>query len=155
MKSFIQKIIFLLLFIFIINTVYGQQKQFINLDALPPISKSYTQAIKITGGNTIYIAGQVSVNEKKEIIGKGDFDAQVKRTLENLRTVLSAANATPADLVKINIYIVDLNPDKLMILRNYLKDFVSQTPPISTLIGVQALFNKDAMIEIDAIASTK
>lgn len=134
---------------------YAQQKQFINPDSLPPLSKNYTQAIKVSGGNTIYIAGQASVNDKKEIIGKGDFKTQVVTTLTNLRTVLSASKATPADLVKINIYIVDLSPDKLLILRNELKSFVSDNPPVSTLIGVQALFNKDAMIEIDVIAVTK
>jgi len=113
------------------------------------------RAIKATGGNTIYIAGQTSVNDKKEVVGKGDFDAQVKKTLDNFRIVLATANATTADLVKINIYVVDLNTDKLAVLRKYLKDFVTDRPPVSTLIGVQALFNKDVMIEIDGIANTK
>lgn len=135
-------------------TTFAQQKQYINPDAMPPLSKGYTQAIKATGGNTVYIAGQTSVNDKKEVIGKGDFDAQVRKTLENFRTVLAAANATTADLIKINIYIVDLNADKLAILRKYLKDFVTDKPPVSTLIGVQALFNKDVMIEVDGIANT-
>ena len=134
---------------------YAQQKQYINPDSLPPLSKGYTQAIKVTGGNTIYIAGQTSVNDKKEVVGKGDFDAQVKKTLDNFRIVLATANATTADLVKINIYVVDLNTDKLAVLRKYLKDFVTDRPPVSTLIGVQALFNKDVMIEIDGIANTK
>lgn len=133
---------------------HAQQKQYINPEALPALSKNYSQAVKVTGGNNIYIAGQTAVNERKEIIGKGDFDAQVKQTFANLKTVLAAAKATPADLVKINIYIVDLNPDKLSILRNYLKDFVSDKPPVSTLIGVQALFSKDVLIEIDGIANT-
>ncbi|MDO3644575.1 RidA family protein [Mucilaginibacter sp. L3T2-6] len=134
---------------------YAQQKQFINPGALPPLSNGYSQAIKVTGGHTIYIAGQTAVNDKKEIVGKGDFDAQVKRTLDNFRTVLAAADATTADLVKISIYVVDLNPDKLAVLRKYLKDFVTDKPPVSTLIGVKALFNKDVMIEIDGIANTK
>jgi enamine deaminase RidA (YjgF/YER057c/UK114 family) len=150
-----KKIIILMLLLVTIEFGYAQQKQYINPDTLPPLSKGYTQAIKVTGGNTIYIAGQTAVNEKKEIVGKADFDAQVKRTLDNFRTVLAAANATTADLVKINIYVVDLDPDKLTILRKYLKDFVTDKPPVSTLIGVQALFNKDVMIEIDGIANTQ
>ena len=155
MKNTTLKIALILCFIFAGQMAIAQQKQIINPDSLPPLSKSYSQAVKTTGGNTIYIAGQASINAKKEIIGKGDFDAQVKRTLENLRTVLSAANANPTDLVKINIYVVDLNPDKLLVLRSHLKDFVSENPPVSTLIGVQALFNKDALVEIDGIANTK
>jgi len=134
--------------------IHAQSREYINPETLPPLSNGYTQAIKITGGHTIYIAGQTAVNDKKEIVGKGDFDAQVKRALDNFKTVLVATNATPADLVKINIYIVDLNADKLAVLRKYLKDFVGDKPPVSTLIGVQVLFNKDVMIEIDGIANT-
>ena len=154
MKNLIRKIFILMPLIVFGKLSHAQEKQFINPDSLPPLSKNYTQAIKVSGGNTIYIAGQTSVNEKKEIIGKGDFNAQVIKTLANLRTVLTAAKANPADLVKINIYVVDLNADKLLILRDQLKSFVGDKPPVSTLIGVQALFNKDVMIEIDATAVT-
>ncbi|WP_144913206.1 RidA family protein [Mucilaginibacter frigoritolerans] len=152
MKIFIRKSLILMSIIFLGKLCDAQEKQFINPDSLPPLSKNYTQAVKVKGGSTIFIAGQASVNAKKELIGKGDFEAQVTRTLENLRTVLSASKATPADLVKINIYVVDLNSDKLMILRDHLKDFVGPNPPVSTLLGVQALFNKDALIEIEGIA---
>jgi len=155
MKFFIRRTLALMSIILLGKLCNAQEKLFINPDSLPPISKSYTQAVKVTGGSTIYIAGQASVNSKKELIGKGDFDAQVTHTLENLRTVLSAAKATPADLVKINIYVVDLNVDKLTILRSHLKDFIGPNPPVSTLLGVQALFNKDAMIEIEGIAVVK
>jgi enamine deaminase RidA (YjgF/YER057c/UK114 family) len=155
MKNSIRKILILIPVVILGKLSHAQEKQFINPDSLPPLSKNYTQAIKVSGGNMIYIAGQASVNEKKEIIGRGDFKAQVTKTLANLRTVLFASKATPADLVKINIYIVDLSAEKLLILRDQLKDFVSDRPPVSTLIGVQALFNKDALIEIEAIATTK
>jgi len=155
MKSLIRKALLLTLTALLGKATLAQQKQFINPDSLPPLSKNYTQAVKVSGGNTIYIAGQASVNGKKEIIGKGDFKTQVATTLANLRTVLNASKATPADLVKINIYIVDLSTDKLLVLRDELKNFVSNNPPVSTLIGVQALFSKDALIEIDAIAVTK
>ncbi|WP_295793128.1 RidA family protein [Mucilaginibacter sp.] len=155
MKSLIRKALLLTLTVLLGKATLAQQKQFINPDSLPPLSKNYSQAVKVSGGNTIYIAGQASVNGKKEIIGRGDFKTQVITTLANLRTVLSASKATPADLVKINIYVVDLSADKLLILRDELKNFVTDNPPVSTLIGVQALFNKDAMIEIDGIAVTK
>ena len=155
MKNVIRMILVMVPVVLLGKLSDAQEKQFINPDLLPPLSKNYTQAIKVSGGSTIYIAGQTAVNEKKEIIGKGDFNAQVIKTLANLRTVLAAAKATPADLVKINIYVVDLNADKLLILRDQLKGFVGNKPPVSTLIGVQALFNKDVLIEIDATAVTK
>ena len=150
-----KNLLFIPLILLVSVCAYAQQKQFINPDSLPPLSKNYTQAIKVTGGNTIYIAGQASVNGKKEVIGKGDFKTQAVTALANLRTVLAASKASPADLVKITIYVVDLSPDKLLVLRDELKNFVGESPPVSTLVGVQALFNKDAMIEIDGVAVTK
>jgi 2-iminobutanoate/2-iminopropanoate deaminase len=155
MKNSVRRILILILLLLFGKLSRAQEKQFINPDSLPLVSKNYTQAVKVNGGSTIYIAGQRSVNGKKEIIGKGDFNAQVTKTLANLQTVLAAAKANPADLVKINIYVVDLNADKVLILRDQLKSFVGDNPPVSTLVGVQALFNKDVMTEIDAIAVTK
>jgi 2-iminobutanoate/2-iminopropanoate deaminase len=155
MKNSVRRILILILLVLFGKLSRAQEKQFINPDSLPLVSKNYTQAVKVNGGSTIYIAGQRSVNGKKEIIGKGDFNAQVTKTLANLQTVLAAAKANPADLVKINIYVVDLNADKVLILRDQLKSFVGDNPPVSTLVGVQALFNKDVMTEIDAIAVTK
>jgi enamine deaminase RidA (YjgF/YER057c/UK114 family) len=65
MKSLIRRITFLILIILLEKRGYAQEKQFINPDSLPPLSKNYTQAIKVNSGTIIYIAGQVSVNEKK------------------------------------------------------------------------------------------
>lgn len=114
---------------------------------------SYTHVVVAQPGRTVYIAGQVSLNEKGELVGKGDLRAQTTQVFDNLSTALKAAGASWNDVVKINTYIVNYNAEMLPALRevrgNY---FTGPKPPASTLVGVQALARPDFMIEIEAVA---
>ncbi len=115
--------------------------------------RSFTQVVTATGAKTIYISGQVAWDADGRIVGLGDFAAQARRAYENLALALDAAGATPADVAKTNIYIVDYDPAMAPALndaRNAV--FGDAPPPASTLIGVQALAAPQFMIEIEAIA---
>jgi enamine deaminase RidA (YjgF/YER057c/UK114 family) len=148
MKNFLWLVLACLAF----QSCSNVQKQFIN--PFPTKPNGYTHVVVAKAAKTIYIPGQVPVNEKGEIIGKGDFAVQTRQVFENLKTALAAANATFSDVIKITIYIKDYNPDlHLLVLRNIRNEYVSKdTPPASTLAGVQSLYNSDVMIEIEAIA---
>ncbi len=114
---------------------------------------SYTQVVAATGTRTIYISGQVSWDGDGVIVGKGDFAAQAMKAYENLGVALAAAGATPADVAKTTVYIVNYEPS--MGRAQYAAHkalFGGTTSPASTLIGVQALAAPDFMIEIEAIA---
>jgi enamine deaminase RidA (YjgF/YER057c/UK114 family) len=114
----------------------------------------YTHVVSVSGGRTLYIAGQVAFNEKGEVVGKGDLRAQARQVFENLRLALAGGGATFKDVVKWNTYVVNFKPEDLPVLREVraelLKDLTA--PPASTLVGVQALANPDFLIEIEAIA---
>lgn len=130
---------------------YAQQKQFIN--PFPIVPPGYTHVVVVTVGKTIYISGQVPVNEKGETVGTGDFRAQVIQVFENLKTALTAAGATFNDVVKMNTYVVNYQPADVAVIREVRKNYLSPThPPASTLVGVQALVNPDYRIEIEAVA---
>src|SRR5258708_21560962 len=75
----------------------NQQKKFINPEGLSKPT-SYTHVV-IAGG-TVYISGQVSANEKGEVVGKGDLRVQATRAFENLKTCLAAAGVTFSDIGK-------------------------------------------------------
>ena len=87
-------------------------KQFFNPPTLNP-ANGYTHAVAASGSKTVYVSGQVSVNEKAEVVGKGDFRAQVERVFENLKTALAAAGATFADVVKVTYFVVGLKPEQV------------------------------------------
>lgn len=132
--------------------VSGQSTEFKNP---PELSKpnGYSHVVIVNQGKLVFVAGQVGINEKGEIVSKDDFPAQAKQAFANLKVALAAAGATPKNLVKLNYYVVGLNRDKLMALRAVRDSFVDLShPPASTLAGVQALFRDEALIEIEAEA---
>ncbi|MBN9521850.1 RidA family protein [bacterium] len=127
-------------------------KEFINPPGLNP-TNGFTHVVAATGGKTVHVSGQVSVNEKAEVVGKGDFRAQVERTFENLKTALVAAGATFRDVVKITYFVVDLKPDLVPVVREVRRQYLDpDRPPASTLVGVAALVVPDWLIEIEATA---
>ncbi|WP_445716956.1 RidA family protein [Flavobacterium sp.] len=108
----------------------------------------FSQTIVVKTGNfkTIYISGQ---------IGDGaNLEAQTIATFQNLEKQLANCNATFKDVVKMNTYIVNFNPEvDLPIFRKIRKEFLgNENYPASTLVGIQSLGRKEWLIEIEAIA---
>ena len=128
------------------------QKEFINPEVLLKPS-GYTHVVVSGPGKTIYISGQVPVNANGEIVGKGELKVQVKQVYENLKLCLAAAGATFNDVVKMNTYVVNYEPEYITTIREVRSGYLSsKNPPASTLAGVQALYHPDVMIEVEAIA---
>ena len=123
-----------------------------NPPTLPP-APGYSQINSVTGGTTIYIAGQVSYDPEGRLVGPGDLEAQARQVFANLVTALTEASASPSDLVKLGIYVVEHDADKLALIRSIRDEIlVADPPPASTLIGVQSLALPDLLIEVDGIA---
>jgi enamine deaminase RidA (YjgF/YER057c/UK114 family) len=126
--------------------------QFLNPPTLCP-TVGWTHVVTATGGKTVYISGQVGVNERGEVVGKGDLRAQTERTFENVKQALAAVGAAFRDVVKTNLYVVGLKPEHVPLLREVRSRYVSvERPPASTLVGVAALVGADWLIEIEAVA---
>lgn len=128
------------------------QNQFLNPPTLCP-TFGWTHVVSAAQGKTVYISGQVAVNERGEVVGKGDLRAQTEQTFENLKYALTAVKATFRDVVKTNLYVVGLKPEHVPILREVRSRYVSaENPPASTLVGVSGLVGADWLIEIEAVA---
>lgn len=130
----------------------AKSPQFINPSesAKPP---GYTHAVVVSGNKLVYLSGQVALNAHGDLVGKDDFRAQVTQVFENIKTVLTAAGTTPAHLIKLNYFVVGLDPDKLKTIREVRDRYVNTTePPASTLVGVQHLFREGFEIEIEGVA---
>jgi enamine deaminase RidA (YjgF/YER057c/UK114 family) len=119
----------------------------------PAISKppGYTHVVEVTGpGKTIYVAGQLGLDASGNVAG--DFRAQAAQAFANLKNALAAVGATPGNIVKVNVYIVDIGKN-LMIYREVRDQNLNMTaPPASTAIGVPELARAGALFEIEAIA---
>lgn len=111
-------------------------------------NEGFSQTVVVKTGNfkTLYISGQ---------IGDGaNLEVQTIATFQNLEKQLTNCNATFKDVVKMNTYIVNFNPEiDLPIFRKVRKEFLgNENYPASTLVGVGSLGRKEWLIEVEAIA---
>ena len=111
-------------------------------------NEGFSETVVVKTGNfkTLYISGQ---------IGDGaNLEAQTIATFKNLEKQLQNCNATFKDVVKMNTYIVNFNPEAdLPIFRKVRKQFLgNEDYPASTLVGIQSLGKNEWLIEIEAIA---
>src|SRR5262245_17152706 len=130
----------------------SMQIEFLNPTTLCP-TFGWSHVVTSAGGKTIYISGQVAVNERGEVVGKGDWRAQTVQTFENILHARAAVGATVRDVGKTNLYVVGLKPEHVPILREVRSRYINaEQPPASTLVGVSALVGADWLIEIEAVA---
>lgn len=124
--------------------------RFANPPSLPrPVG--YSQIVEVTGGRTVYISGQVPLDEENRLVGEGDFDAQARQVFANLERALAAAGLGFEHVVKFGAYLTDVA--HLATLRRVRDEFVAaERPPASTLVEVSALFRPECLVEIEAIA---
>jgi enamine deaminase RidA (YjgF/YER057c/UK114 family) len=114
----------------------------------------YSQIVEVQGGRTLYISGQVALDQSGNVVGTGDFTAQVKQVFANLKLRLDEAGASLNDVVKLSFYLTDVTD--IQIVRDVRDTYVNREyPPASTLVVVKELFRPEFMIEVEAIAATK
>ena len=110
----------------------------------------YSHVAEVSGGRTIYIAGQVAFDNSGKVVGKGDFAAQATQVFENLKLALAAGGATFENVVKVTTYVTDMS--HLPTLREIRVRYYGDFAPTSTLVEIGRLANPDLMIEIEAVA---
>src|SRR5437764_10452826 len=98
--------------------------QFLNPAGLCP-TFGWTHVVTATGGKTVYVSGQVSVNERGEVVGAGDLRAQTEQTFANLKHALAAVGATFHNVVKMNLYVVGLKPEHAPMLREVRSRYIN------------------------------
>ena len=102
-------------------------------------------------GNTLYISGQLGVDENGNAVGIGDARAQARQAWKNLVAILAAYGATPRHLVKTNTYITHIAYRPLV---GEARDEVFPGPPYppSTLVVVTSLAEPHFLVEIEGVA---
>jgi enamine deaminase RidA (YjgF/YER057c/UK114 family) len=115
----------------------------------------YSQVVDVSAGRIIFISGQTAADRDGNVIGRNDFAAQAAQVFRNLGIALAAAGCTPANLVKLTVFLTDMdNLARYREARN--RFFASVTPPAApavTLVEVAKLYGSEFMIEIEAIAA--
>ena len=117
-----------------------------------PNNESYSHVVVVEGGRLIFLAGQVGLDRNFDLAGD-DVYSQARQAFENIRELLAAHGATPADIVKMNTFVVGNASEHLAALgRARAEVFDLDVPPATTLVGVQSLAIEGLLVEVEAIA---
>ncbi|MBP1154105.1 MULTISPECIES: RidA family protein [unclassified Paenibacillus] len=110
-------------------------------------SSLYSDAVIF--GNMMVISGMLPTDDSGRVVGLGDAKAQAEQVFQNIKAVLDAAGAHFSDVVKLSIFLTDIQ------LRSEIASvrarYFGEAKPASTLLEISRLAHPDALMEIEAI----
>lgn len=110
-------------------------KAVIHTEKAPAAIGPYSQAIK--SGNTVYLSGQIPLDPQSMELVSDDIEAQVRQVFTNLRAVCEEAAGSLEDIVKLNLYLIDL--DNFATVNKVMEEFFQAPYPARAAVGVKAL----------------
>ena len=121
-------------------------KAVIQTDQAPRAIGTYSQAIKIN--NTIYLSGQIPLDPQSMVLVSKNIDDQINQVFLNLRAVCKAAGGDLSNIVKLNIFLTDL--DNFSIVNEIMSQYFTEPYPARAAIGVKSL-PKGSKVEMDGV----
>jgi reactive intermediate/imine deaminase len=121
-------------------------KVIISTDKAPAAIGTYSQAVKIR--NTVYLSGQIPLDPVTMEMQQSDFKTEARRVFDNITAVCEAAGGCIQDMVKLNIYLIDLG--NFTMVNEVMSEYFEQPYPARAALGVAQL-PKGANIEIDGV----
>jgi 2-iminobutanoate/2-iminopropanoate deaminase len=112
---------------------------------------AFSHAAWAPAGRTLYISGQVGVDEQGEVVGgPDDIAAQTEQTLRNIANVLHSVGGTFDHIVAVTVFVTDMGG--LAKIHEVRRRFFKPPYPASTLVEVKSLVDPRLIIEINAVA---
>lgn len=121
-------------------------KKVIHTDKAPAAIGTYSQAVQ--AGDLIFLSGQIPLHPETMEVVDGDFEARVRQVFENLQAVAAAADGNLDDVVKLTIFLTDL--DNFATVNSVMESYFQQPYPARAVVGVASL-PKGVDVEADAI----
>ena len=125
-----------------------ENKIILSSEKIPPAIGPYSPAVKV--GKMLFISGQLPIDPKKGEIVKGDIRSQTKQVLENLSALLNLYSLTLKNVVKTTVFLKDM--DNFSEFNKVYAEYFSEEFPARSCVEVTQLPNKEAEVEIEAIA---
>lgn len=113
-----------------------------------PSWRGFCHAIKV--GNTVYVAGQASFDEERNVVGVGDCTAQATQVFENIKKILEATGASLRDVVRMTYYVT--SREDMEKVRAVRFKYFSEYMPASTGLVVASLSTPELLVEIEVTA---
>ena len=124
------------------------KKRIISTEKAPAAVGTYSQAVAIAGGTTIYLSGQIPlVPETMEVV-EGGIEEQIHQVFKNLTAVCEETGGDLSHIVKLNIFLTDLN--NFTVLNEIMATYFKQPYPARAAIGINEL-PKGVSVEMDGV----
>jgi reactive intermediate/imine deaminase len=118
----------------------------ISTDQAPAAIGTYSQAI--ASGSLVFLSGQIPLEPTTMELVAGDVRAQTRQVFDNLAAVAAAAGGSLNDVVKLTVYLVDLND--FATVNEVMSERFTEPFPARAAIGVSAL-PRGARVEVEGI----
>ena len=126
-----------------------KREEFMVEGLMPPISH-YCDAVR--WGDLLFVSGVAPVDAQGKVVSD-DPAAQTRQIFLNMKAILDAAGASFADVLKVTVYLTDVEDRKK--INPVRQEFFGAARPASTLIGVQALAIPGMKVEIEAVVGLR
>lgn len=123
-------------------------KHIISTPDAPAAIGPYSQAIRV--GSTIWVSGQIPLDPATKGMVSGDIEAQIRRVFDNAKAIVLAAGATFDDVVKVNIYLLDLA--NFALVNKIMAEYFREPYPARAAIGAASL-PRGAQVEMECIVA--
>jgi len=127
----------------------AERKEFVIEGLAPPISH-YCDAVR--WGDLLFISGIAPVDARGRVVSD-DVVAQTRQVFVNMKQALDAAGATFGDILKVTVYLTDVN-DRAKI-NPVRQEYFGAARPASTLIGIKELAIPGMKVEIEAVVGLR
>ena len=121
-------------------------REVIKTDQAPQAIGTYSQAVKL--GATVYLSGQIALDPQSMTMVGGDTETEIRRVFDNLQAVARAAGGSLDDMVKLNVFLVDLA--NFAMVNKVMAEYFQEPYPARAAIGVASL-PRDASVEMDGV----
>ena len=125
-------------------------KQIIDTNAAPEAVGAYSQGA--SDGDLVFTAGQIPLTPDGRLLEDASIAEQTEQALDNLIAVLAEGGAEPEDVLKMTVYLDDI--DDFEEMNETYASYFEREPPARSAVGVESL-PKGAGVEIEAIASVE
>jgi enamine deaminase RidA (YjgF/YER057c/UK114 family) len=115
-----------------------------------PWEKDYAQSVKV--GDTIYLSGQVSHDDKGNLVGPGDMEVQLKQVYLNIQKLLAQHGATIENIVDEVLFVTDMDTAFTAAIKCRNDIFGGNPVVASTIVQIQRLAFPEYLIEIKCVA---